>query len=342
MLADLIRLFFSLISPVLTLSSVQQIDDYPLYTMRYYGSYEQNIAFMEAASERLTAQAFVPDPSAARPAWGCSLFTAFADPDNALYGRNFDWEYSPALLLFADPPDGYASVAMVDIAYLGFGRSDARRITDMSLAERAALIYAPLLPFDGMNEHGLAIGMAAVSSSPMPTDPNRETIGSLGIMREVLDHARTVDEAVAIFEQYNIDMAGGPPIHYLIADATGQSVLIEFWEGGMVVTPNTQPWDMATNFIRASAQSRTPESMCWRYRTISETMSARTGQLTADGAMALLQDVSQGNTQWSIVYSMASGEIHVAMRRQYDGVHTLHFSLAERSDPRERSCPCDS
>jgi hypothetical protein len=82
--------------------------------------------------------------------------------------------------------------------------------------------------------------------------------------------------------------------------------------------------------------------MCWRYRTISETMSARTGQLTADGAMALLQSVAQDNTQWSIVYSMASGEIHVAMHRRYDGVHTLHFSLAEKSRPRERSCECDS
>ena len=35
------------------------------------------------------------------------------------YGRNFDWEFSPALLLFTDPPDGYASVSMVDLTFLG-------------------------------------------------------------------------------------------------------------------------------------------------------------------------------------------------------------------------------
>ena len=35
-----------------------------------------------------------------------------------VYGRNFDWQYSPALLLFTNPPDGYASVSMVDIEYL--------------------------------------------------------------------------------------------------------------------------------------------------------------------------------------------------------------------------------
>jgi hypothetical protein len=178
-----------------------------------------------------------------------------------------------------------------------------------------------------MNEHGLVIGMAAVPDTAMPTDPTRETIGSLGVMREVLDHARTVDEAVAIFEQYNIDMSGGPTIHYLIADATGRSVLVEFWDGEMIVQPNAQSWDMATNFVRATA--KTPESMCWRYRTISTAMNERAGTLTADDALALLGEVAQPNTQWSIVYGMATGEIRVAMHGDYDHAHTLDFILAQ-------------
>jgi penicillin V acylase-like amidase (Ntn superfamily) len=33
-------------------------------------------------------------------------------------------------------------------------------------------LQAPYLPFDGMNEHGLAIGMAAVPESTMPHDAN--------------------------------------------------------------------------------------------------------------------------------------------------------------------------
>jgi hypothetical protein len=328
LLAKLIGLLVSLINPVLTLASVELIDDYPLYTMRYYGDYDRNIALIETIDDRLTAQTLAPEVSPA-PAWGCSLFVAFADPASAVYGRNFDWDYSPAVLLFTDPPDGYASVSMVDIAYLGFATpATAQNIGEMSLAERARLIYAPFLPFDGMNEHGLAIGMAAVDGTPMPYDPARETRGSLEIMREVLDHARTVDEAVTIFEQYNIDMRGGPPIHYLIADATGQSVLIEFWESQMVVQPNAQPWDMATNFIR-SAATRPPENMCGRYRFISRNLSEHTGQIAPDDAMTLLTGVSQGMTQWSIVYGMGTGEIRVAMHRQYDQVHTLRLPLAE-------------
>ncbi len=314
-----------LIHLLLTLASVRQIDDYPLYTMHYYGDYAQNIAVIES----LTARSVAPPTAAARPAWGCSLFAAFTDPEHALYGRNFDWTYSPAVLLYTDPPDGYASVSMVDIAYLGFASPiAARRITDLPLIERAGLLYAPLLPFDGMNEHGLAIGMAAVDDTAMPYDPARETIGSLSVMREVLDHARTVDEAVAIFEQYNIDMEGGPTIHYLIADMTGRSVLIEFLDGAMIVQPNAQTWDMATNFIRATAPDA-PESMCWRYSTISALMSEQSGQLTPEDALALLSHVAQDGTQWSIVYGMATGEIRVVMNRAYTQSHTLYFSLAE-------------
>jgi hypothetical protein len=217
---------------------------------------------------------------------------------------------------------------MVDIAYLGFAvQSHAQTITDRPLMDRAGLIYAPLLPFDGMNEHGLVIGMAAVPDTSMPNDPAHDTIGSLGIMREVLDHARTVDEAVAIFEQYNIDMSGGPTIHYLIADATGRSMLVEFWDGEMIVQQNAQSWDMATNFVRATAKD--PESMCWRYRTISAEMNARGGRITTDEALSLMGEVAQPNTQWSIIYSMATGEIRVAMHGNYERAHTLKFELAQ-------------
>jgi hypothetical protein len=316
-----------LIHLLLTLASVRQIDGYPLYTMRYYGDYSQNIAVIEALSAQTVAP---PATAAVSPAWGCSLFTAFADPDNALYGRNFDWNFSHAILLYTHPPDGYASVSMVDIAYLGFASpTAARSITDLPLTERAALIYAPLWPFDGMNEYGLVIGMAAVPDATLPDDPARETIGSLEIMREVLDHARTLDEAVAIFERYNIDMEGGPTLHYLIADATGRSVLIEFAGGEMIVQPNAQSWDMATNFIRATAP-KAPESMCWRYHTISAQMSESGGQLPPEDALGLLGRVAQPNTQWSIVYNMATGEIRVAMHGDYTHTHILYFSLAEQ------------
>ncbi len=106
----------------------------------------------------------------AGPAWGCSLFAALGDNDGMVFGRNFDWEYSPAVLLYTDPPDGYASVSMVDIAYLGFDNSTAPQLLQMNLGERQQLLNAPFLPFDGMNELGLVVGMAAVPAGNVPAD----------------------------------------------------------------------------------------------------------------------------------------------------------------------------
>jgi hypothetical protein len=293
-----------------TLNSLEQIDDYPLYTMHYYGAYDDS-AFSDT---RVST-------------WGCSLFAAFADPENKLYGRNFDWEFSPALLLFTDPPDGYASVSMVDIAYLGFPGEQSKNLTERSLEGRTALLYAPFLPFDGMNERGLAVGMAAVAPGNIKEDPNKETIDSLGIIREMLDHAATVDEALEIINNYNIDFTGGPPLHYLIADASGQAILVEFFQGEMVVTPNESSWHMATNFIRASAEDST-EGICWRYDILDEQLIDTEGRLTIPDALALLKDVSQSDlTQWSIVYSMSTGAINVVMGEDYDQVHTLQLEL---------------
>jgi hypothetical protein len=312
---------------VATLSSLEQVDDHPLYTMHYYGAYEGGVSSTEGVKGRVRANRSTPNLTALPPAWACSLFAVLGDADNMLYGRNFDWEYSPAVLLFTDPPGGYASVSMVDIAYLGFGGTRASKLLELALIERRALLDAPFLPFDGMNERGLVVGMAAVSPGQMRTDPDKESIGSLMVIRKMLDHASNVDEAVAILQSYNIDMQGGPPIHYLIADPSGRSALVEFYEGEMVVIPNEMDWHVATNFLRASADE-SAAGLCWRYDRISQRLTEAAGQTTTQDAVDLLAEVSQENTQWSIVYGMSTGDVNVSMGRRYDNVHTLHLSMA--------------
>ncbi len=298
-----------------TLSSLQQVDDYPLYTMRYYGSLER----AGSLQDRGTGQ--IPG-TISPPPWACSLFTTLADPQNKLYGRNFDWEYSPALLLFTDPPDGYASVSMVDIAFL-VDETQARALPDLPLAERSALLEAPFWPFDGMNEHGLVVGMAAVPESRMPDDPGKTTVDSLLMIRILLDHARDVDEAVALLQQYNIDWAGGPALHYLIADASGHAVLVEFYEGEMILLPNERPWHLATNHLRTIADAAS--SGCRRYDDLEESLTETDGRVSAAGAMDLLEQVSQKGTQWSVVYGISTGDVYLAIGQKYE--HPYSFSL---------------
>ena len=141
------------------------------------------------------------------------------------------------------------------------------------------------------------------------------------------DHARDVDEAVKIFEQYNIDFGGGPPIHYLIADPSGKAVLIEFYQGEMILLPNEAAWHMATNHLRCIAEG---DGGCPRYRTISAQLTAANGQLDPQAAMQLLSEVKQGMTQWSTVYDMTSGYINVVISGFYDAIYSFHL---ERLNP---------
>jgi hypothetical protein len=273
--------------------------------MHYYGEYRTGAQVPGAISDV-----------------ACSLFAALGDPDSMLYGRNFDWDHSPALLLYTYPPDGYASVSMVNLGFLGFDQDEARDLHSLSEEELSLLDWTPFVLTDGMNEAGLAVGMAAVPSSQDTTDLERPPIGSLSIMREMLDYAATIDEAIAVMEEYTIVFDGGPPVHYLIADTTGRAVLVEFGTGQRHEIPNDRPWHMATNFLVESAGDD-PESQCHRYSTIAERLDATDGSLTTAESMDLLDEVSQEGTQWSAVYDISNLALHVVMGQEYDEVHTF-------------------
>lgn len=310
-----------------TLGSLELVDDHPLYTMRYVGSYSGR-ARLDNTSGPIRAIEYSANGSCQVP-WGCSLFATLGDEKNRLFGRNFDWEFSPALLLFTEPEDGYASVSMVDIAYLGFEGDRSRNLKNLSLEERQSLLDAPFLPFDGMNEKGIAVGMAAVPAESMPYDPQKKTIDNLQVIREVLDHAATVDEAIEILAAYNIHMAG-VPIHYLIASASADSALVEFYKGKMVVFRNESPWQVATNFLLASTNGN-PQGQCSRYDLISQQLKALQGRIPSEDALHLLGDVSQDSTQWSILYHISSGDLDIVMGRHYsESIHAFRLEQSAR------------
>ena len=224
-----IALTFLFRSPLRSLLTFRQVDDYPLYVMHLYEDYR----FDDWLKTGTLADAALPlglRPTAEN--WACTCFSAFGQPGQAILGRNFDWYIHPALLLFTHPPHGYDSVSMVDVSYLGFDTDEP------SWSDRLRLLNAPYIPFDGMNERGLAVGMMAVPSARAGSDSRRVTVDSLAAIRLLLDKAQSVDEALSLLGAYNIDWGSGPPLHYLIADARGSSAVVEFVDGEMKVLRN--------------------------------------------------------------------------------------------------------
>jgi hypothetical protein len=324
-LLGLAILFCNQLNRLRTLASLRKVDDYPLYVMTFYGDYGFKDFLQEGiqTGNRSYKQEI-------RACWACTCFSALNKDGDLIFGRNFDWINRPSLILFTDPPDGYASVSMVDISYLGYGAEEP------SWENRTALLDAPYLPFDGMNEAGLAIGMMAVPYADGGRDPQKVTISDLHAIRLMLDYAGDVDEAIASLQGYNIDFGGGPPIHYLISDSSGNSAAIEFLDGRMNVIRNTERWQVSTNFIISNERPQGADSSCWRYNTAYETLEQADGNISQEEAMELLQAVSQPgtySTMWSMVYNMTTGDIQVAMGRKYDEVKG--FELEMITDRRE-------
>lgn len=293
-----------------TLASLREVDDHPLWTMTYRGDYDP---FRE-----------LPEP--ANVGVGCSLFVASGDAEAPIFARNFDWDRHPALLLFTDPPDGYSSVSLVDLYYLGVTSADD---LDTKNGKRK-LLDAPLRPFDGMNETGLAIALAAVPDADGDQRPGRPTVNSVRILRLVLDEAATVDEAVQVFRRYNIDFSDAPPLHYLVADGDGRSAVIEFIDGKVVVLRGSDKWNAAVNFTLSGA-SEAQRQADDRYRTLSTKLRREQGSLDWRDAMDLLAKVQQPHTQWSVVYEQRTGTVRLSTGKDFDSVHRFQLRMRDRA-----------
>ena len=307
------------LNPLRTRASFRKLDDYPLYEMHFYGSYGLSDYLEQGVEGDIAALPPAPEPE---PEYACTCFAALSAGGERVFGRNFDWYEHPMMILFTDPPDGYASVSMVDLSYLGFERG-----VEPDRALKEMLRYTPYLTFDGMNEHGLAVGMMAISHAEAALNPEYVTIDSLAVIRLLLDRARNVEEALDLLGQYNVDFGSGPPIHYLIADAAGHSVVVEYLDNELVILSNEDPWQVSTNFLFHETEPELWRPTCWRYMRAYDALEEAAGQVSDDEAMAILNDVSQSNTIWSAVYNQTSGDIQLAMGRSYRKVY--EFSLKE-------------
>ena len=301
--------------PVKTLASLQKVDDFPLYVMRYHGTYFFDL-FVEEGIEWGPYKKIYEgvNPSA------CTSFAALNAAGDAVFGRNFDWQHRSSLVLFTQPPNGYASVSMVDLYYLGF-----EGMQEIPWGKRLPLLATPYATIDGMNECGVAMSQNAVPRRKTPIDPNRPTLLNSQMIRLVLDHAKDVDEALDLIQKYNVDFAD-VCVHFHIADASGKSAIVEYIDGGVAVIRNDNPWQVSTNYLLSEPQQ--PD--CWRYNKATATLAKMQGKALQNEAMNLLQATSQDHTMWSVVYNLSTGQIRLVMGKDYNEVHTFKLRMKRR------------
>ena len=308
-----------------TIASLRRVEG-NLYAMRFYGDYSNDLAGQRPA----------PNPSDQRPLFTsapfqCSLFSVFGDSANYHLGRNFDnpsgWRCL-TLITRSAPSFGYASVTPVRLRDVGFGPSTD--FETMPFVQKRQLLRTIDFCPDGINEHGLVMGLANVTPQSYSPSPDKPTVSCTEWVRKVLDYAKTVDEAAEITRRYNIGNSGRPnpttlDVHAIVADSTGRSVILEPGEGEMKVIPNAGLWQVMTNIPVYNVPLEMLRSGCWRYDRICARLLLQNGILSRNDSLVLLSEIANIWTEWSAVYDMANRRILLALDYSYDPIYEFRL-----------------
>ncbi len=335
LLSILMAAFLLFWNELRSLMSLEKMDDYGMYEMTYYGDYgfdeflevgANNDADIEAFVTRRLLKGLPIDLGVTGD--GCTAFVVKDENGNVLFGRNFDFTYAPSLQLFTAPDNGYASVSTVNLAFAGYSKDN---LPEGSFFDRFLTLAAPFLPFDGMNEKGLAIALLAVPEAQAPYSFDKVTLNTTTTIRLVLDKAATIEEAIELLKQYNIYFSGGIECHYLIADASGHSVIVEYVNQELCVVETEAEYQIASNFIAYDGLNIGEGFTEFeRYDEVKNAIETNGGMLEVSQAVQLLAHVGvfdgdADKLQWSVLYNLTTGNGEIFANRKTN--HLIEFHL---------------
>jgi len=173
---------------------------------------------------------------------GCSSFTAKTENGKQLFGRNYDMTQTNTCIVFTEKTKKrHATISTVDLQFIGIPADKCVK----SIFDRILCLAAPYAPLDGMNDAGLSCAIyMSFQGFPKTVETNQATakpdITSTTMLRMILDYADDVDEAVSIARQYDLHDSAECSFHYMVADKTGRSAILEW-------VPSTKPNDKNDN-----------------------------------------------------------------------------------------------
>jgi hypothetical protein len=259
---------------------------------------------------------------------GCTAFTAKNENGDIIFARNFDFIYTPSLILKTSPKDGYSSISVVNLTYAGYTKEN---LPDGISFDSFLMLAAPFLPFDGMNEKGLAVALLAVPEANPPYDPEKVTLNTTATIRLLLDKAANINEAVELLNNYNIYFSGDINCHYLLSDANGNSVIIEYYDGKVQTVTPTEEYQIASNFIAYNSLNIGEGFDEFdRFNKVEQKLKPANGVISEAEAMKLLVDVGviykeEDKLQWSVVYNLTDLNGQICTHRNTENIY--NFSL---------------
>lgn len=292
-----------------TLSIDRVRNDLPVYTMKIDGDYyfdefiaQGGASSDEELSDYLSKAIFdgrdkitVKNEGA-----GCSAISAVNGNGDHVWGRNFDWTDTINVIVQHHTEKGYDSITTCHFGYI----VGEEGVLPEDVADMRIGVAALYLPLDGINEKGLCVADLQVCEGGMlDIDTEKPDLTITTAIRLILERAETVEEAVALLEEYDIHPSAGISHHIAVSDATGNAVVLEFIEGKMVPVPT--PY--VTNFnVTSEDHSVGGENPQKRYEILEASYNEHKGILEAEDIKETLSKAAQlgfmFKTRWSIIY----------------------------------------
>ena len=315
---------------VSTISSVKQLGE-GMYTVNYRHDYQLDKALESGIDDERSLLKFICDEmyfgyqvDANLEKYACSAFVTKTPDGKYLGGRSFGLGGTDTLCVYTHPSDGYASISTVSTDMLNVGADNAYPTT--SLEGRAALLAAPYIAVDGMNEKGLFTALLDLSMGETHMETGNRDLTVTMAVRLLIDRAATVDEAIELLRNYDIHTGHGWTQHLFVGDASGDGAVIEWHKGQMKVVKSP----ICTNFRLSSKLAQDdPTGMCERFDILHDTLEKHPENTPGD-AMDMLEAVKQEydnniHTEWSIVYHLTDFSMDISVDMDFDNVYHLEI-----------------
>jgi len=187
---------------------------------------------------------------------------------------------------------------------------------------------------NGMNEHGLFIDCNTVPETGWRPDPDKpdwedwDGWYESGVPDGILSKCRTVDEALRVFESYNLHTLR--TIKFFVADAEGQSAVLEWSKGELNVIrrPDEAYYQISTNFI--TSDYKQDEIPCYRYRIAENIFISQTAGPSVPLIRKILSITAMeinSPTQVSVIYELIRQRFYVHFYHNFEEV--VEFNLGE-------------
>ena len=181
---------------------------------------------------------------------------------------------------------------------------------------------------DGINEKGLSINCASNGEEYRWEEsyPQQPAVFSGHMARIVMDTCATVDEAIEMIGSTRIWFPN-EGLHWIIADASGKSVVVEFdLNRNMVVLDRDASYELMTNTALQKGEDYVINN-CWRYRTAKPMLEAgiqnTSHMLEIMNAIRLTSGTSL--TLWTSIMDINNRSFEVYYRKEYSRKYEFGF-----------------